>query len=71
MAALYGVVYRVVGEPAGQGWYHMHPGTMRKIPAGQGMGTFLQTTLGWTQVVIDATTRDEHIENFGQGPDFA
>ena len=70
MAALYGVIYRVNGDPAGQGWYHMHPGPLRKIPNGQGMGSFCQTTLGWTQVVIDTTTFNELIDGFGQGTDF-
>lgn len=65
-----GFIYRVTGEPAQQGWYHVHPHPLRKIPAGQGMGTFCQQVLGWQLKVLEPSARDELLENFGQGPDF-
>lgn len=65
-----GFIYRVLPNPNGDAWYHVHPHPLRYIPPGQGMGTFCQTTLGWSRIDIGASTLAELVENFGQGDDF-
>jgi hypothetical protein len=62
-----GAILKVAGQPGA--WYWAGHGQLRYIPAGQGMGTFLQS-IGWSQYTIDQTALNEMVENFGRGADF-
>ena len=62
-----GSILKVSGQAGA--WYWAGHGELRFIPAGQGMGTFLQS-LGWPQFTIAQAALDEMVENFGRGADF-